>query len=745
MPSPGIMRMRVFSAAALAAAGLSAQITGDIKGLALDGSGAAVTRAVIKLVNKETGESRRQATDIEGRFAFNQLKVGAYRIEALAEGFKDTVAEAEVRSAETATVTFRLEIGQVTEAITVSGAVSPLDTNNAQIHASLDARRIGALPVGRNPILFALLAPGVVPVSSANPALNAGNYNVNGSRGRANNITIDNITSTDITTTGNGGQQASPLTLEQLEEVKLITHSFSAEYGRNSGSQLQFITKSGGNDFHGSAYEFLRNDLLNARDFFDRSGKAAVVRRNQFGYALGGPIVRNRTHFFQTYEGTQLRGSGGTRIAQVPTPAMVSQITDPAARQLFEQYKLPVSASGTVQQSAASFLKAFQFSFRADHQISERDTLTARYAHYQQEESSAGITFFVSNLADFGARGVSGPRNFNLAETHLFSESLVNEFRFGYGRSSPFFAANPATALGPRIEFANAQVDRFGIWEGLPQGRVHNVFQFSDTVSWIRGAHNWKAGADLHRYQANSMFDLTMRGLFRFNNWDDFALGRPILFTQRFGGSVRGHRVTNHFYFLQDDWKATRHLTINLGMRVEVAGGVSEVNGLTSNLEIGCREPIGAAGSGAFGCLTTGRPSNGTGINWGPRLGFAWNPRGDARTVVRGGYGMVYDFVYLNPITNQRFLPPFIATASLTGAAAFTGSNSLANLVAGSGQIQAEGLAGVGRINPAAVNFGAISPAIDTGLRNPQVQQWSFSVEREALRGLVLKAAYVGS
>jgi hypothetical protein len=279
----------------------------------------------------------------------------------------------------------------------------------------------------------------------------------------------------------------------------------------------------------------------------------------------------------------------------------------------------------------------------------------------------------------------------------------------------------------------------------LPQGRVQNTFQFSDTLSWVRGAHSLKFGVDVHRYQANSVQDSVVRGLFRFNNWEDFAAGRPALYQQRFGSSVRGHRATNHFYFVQDDYKVTRNLSVNLGLRVEVAGGVTEVNGLTSNLDLRCRDSIGAAGAGPLGCLAIGRPSNQTGINWGPRVGFAWNPRGDRKTVLRGGYGIAYDFLYLNPIVNQRFLPPFISSQSISGVTAFAGGNTYAELVAGSAAIQAEGRAAAGQIHPAARNFGDVSTAIDPALRNPQVQQWSFGVQREVFRDLVLKGAYVGT
>src|SRR5262249_8951123 len=154
-----------------------------------------------------------------------------------------------------------------------------------------------------------------------------------GGRGRANNITVDNITATDISNTGVGGQQTSTLNFEQIKEVKLITNNFSAEYGRNASSQLLLLTRDGGNRLHGSAFEFLPNNQFNARDWFDRSGGPSVNRFNDFGYALGGPIRANSTHFFTTYEGNQMRGLGGVRIAQVPTPAMMAALKDPLSKQ----------------------------------------------------------------------------------------------------------------------------------------------------------------------------------------------------------------------------------------------------------------------------------------------------------------------------------------------------------------------------------------------------------------------------
>jgi hypothetical protein len=205
--------------------------------------------------------------------------------------------------------------------------------------------------------------------------------------------------------------------------------------------------------------------------------------------------------------------------------------------------------------------------------------------------------------------------------------------------------------------------------------------------------------------------------------------------------------VWNHFLFAQDDWRVTRSLTLNLGVRLEVAGGVTEVNNLISNLDVDCRQPLGAAGTGPLGCFSIGRPSFHTNYNWGPRFGFAWNPGGSDRTVVRGGYGIAHDFIFLSPINSQRFLPPFSATLAVSGQANFPadGPNSLARIVAGNSEMQQQARASVGVLNPALVNVGTLNPAIDEGLSNPYAPHWNFGVQRKLGMSLVAKVTYVGT
>ncbi|MBZ5577546.1 MAG: carboxypeptidase regulatory-like domain-containing protein [Acidobacteriia bacterium] len=710
----------------------------------MDATGAVVPAARLVLTSTETGEQRNQSADPEGRFAFQQLKIGAYELRATAAGFRDTLAAAQVISGETSVLTLELSVGQITSAVSVTAPANTVDSASAQIQFALGAQEVAVLPVLRNPVLFTLTAPGIAPVTNNNPFLTTSSYNSNGSRGRANNVTIDSITSTDVVTSGNGGTQMGPLNFEQIQEVQLITNNFNAEFGRNSGSQLQFITKSGTNELHGSAYEFVRNSLFNARDFFDTTGHPSVTRQNEFGFAVGGPIRRNKTHFFATFAENPIRGLGTARIALVPTSAMIQQVTDPTSQKLLQLYQLPTSSSGSLVQSGPNWQNAYQFSARVDHQLSSRDSLTGRYALFNQDGTNPSTTFSTSSLAGFGGNFVNRPQNLNLTETHLLSTSLVNEFRFGLGRVSPVFVSQFAPPA-PFIQITSGEVSPFGESPLYPQGRVENTFQYGDSLSWVKGAHNVKIGADAFRYQVNSFSNTNVLGAYRFSSWANFAAGIPLLYSQSFGTTYRGDRVTNSAFYVQDDWRIRRNLTVNLGVRAEAAGGVSEVNGLISNLNLSCTSPIGAAGTGPLGCFTTDQPSNRSHVNWAPRVGFAWSLGAQAHTVIRAGYGIAYDFLFLNPILNQRSLPPFTYSGSLSGGSSFAGTNSFASLVAGTAAFQAGGMASVGVFNPTALNFGTLNPVIDTALRNPRTQQWSFGIERDLGLGIVLKASYVGS
>ncbi len=724
----------------LAATAAFGQITGEVRGVVLDPSGAAVSQAKVTLKSVETGAAREQQVSADGRFAFGLLNIGAYEVRAEAPNFRVTVAEVLVKTGEVASVQLNLELGSTSETVTVTEAESPLSLENAQLQTSVMGAQVQDIPVNRNPNLFMLTAPGVAPVSTNNSFLGSGSANVNGGRGRGNNITVDGITATDISVTGTDGV-LGPLNFSAIKEVKVITSNFSAEYGRNSTSQVLYITKSGTNTLHGEAYEYFQNNVLNARPFFDDTGKANIKKQNTYGFEVGGPVYlpkiydgRNKTFWDVTYEGCKKRGAGSSVIARVPTPAMLAAVTDPTAKALVDQYKLPSSASGSIQNQAATISDSYQVAVRVDQRIGTKDTLWGRYSRNKSTDADSGLAFISSNLLGFGADSQGTPQQATLQEIHLFSPTVVNEARFGFGRSTAGFPIRTPYKLGPRVQFSNAEVDRFGVWEGLPQGRSQNTFQFTDNLSMARGRHTLKMGMEYYYLQGDSVFDAVRAGIFTFPSWADFAAGAPTVYQQRIGDSNRQNRVKNIFGFFQDDWKAARNLTVNLGVRYEWAGGPKEIQGMISNLNLNNTQAYGAAGSGPFGLLEQGKPSFKSNNNWAPRIGFAWNIGGRQKTVLRGGYGIAYDFIFLNPITNQRFLPPFIITGTLSGQSSFTGTNSFANLVAGTAQLQTDTKAQVGKLSTTILNFGAVSPAISQNLRNPQVHQWNLGDRARDLR-----------
>jgi hypothetical protein len=418
----------------------------------------------------------------------------------------------------------------------------------------------------------------------------------------------------------------------------------------------------------------------------------------------------------------------------------VSGPIDPTAAALLKQLQVPTSPTGTVSNSAQLLTNSWAFSTRVDLNLTPNDFLYVRFGMYDLGEQAASLTFISSNLPTNGASSVNRPVNTTISETHTFGPRTVNQFMFSFGRSAPNFT--PLFDFGgPEILFQDG-TSAFGTWSGLPQGRVQNTFQYSDIVTRTQGAHQIKFGGELSRVQANSVFDSNVRGTFTFLTLNDFLQGTPFQYTQRFGNSVRGNRVWNEYFFVQDDYKVSRNLTLNFGVRLEVAHGVTEVNDILSNLNTSKTDALGGAGTGVLGGFDIGGSSFKKNWNWGPRFGFAWSP-GGGKNVVRGGYGIAYDFVYLNPITNMRFLAPFMYNFALPSTG-FTGTNTFANLVAGTSEFQQQGAATVGTFGTTIRNFGAIAP-VDQTLSNPQVQQWSLTLERELSPQLVATASYVGT
>src|SRR5229473_5255493 len=330
-----------------------ADLTGDVQGTVTDASGARVADAKITIKNLGTGATRVATTGSGGEFSVPQLEIGEHVVTVEKDGFKAFAQHVIVRSGEKTRVDAVMQLGNVTESVAVEADATPtLDVASAQVSDSISAQEVLALPnQARDPVIYATLSPGTVPVTKDNPFLGVGSFNSNGSRGRANNITLDGVTGTDISTTGEGGGLV--LVQDAVAEVKVITNNFDAEFGRNSGSQIQILTKSGTNDFHGSGYwYFQNNDLGNAKDYF--SQKVIPIIQNQGGGTFGGPIYKNHTFFYGSGEVDRTRGAGGSATASVLTAAQAAGIKDPTDLAIFKSDGSPSSANGSLTNTASN-------------------------------------------------------------------------------------------------------------------------------------------------------------------------------------------------------------------------------------------------------------------------------------------------------------------------------------------------------------------------------------------------------
>jgi carboxypeptidase family protein len=719
---------------------LYAALTGDIEGTVFDPQGAVVPGAKVIVKNIATGVTREFTTNEFGQFAALQLDLGEYQVTVEKQGMKSYSERAVVRSGEKTRISAKMVLGTTQETLEVSGAAPVLDTATSQVNLSIDSAVVTALPnQGRDPVAFAALSPGVVPVTKDNPFLGSGSFNSNGSRGRANNITVDNAVASDISTTGSSG--TGTFSLDAVQEVKLITNNFTAEYGRNSGAQVQIITKQGTNNYHGSVYWFHQNGYFNARDYFDDTGEPTPLIQNLYGFTAGGPVIKNKFFLFGHYEGLKIRGAGSSSTASVMTDAEAAGITDPTSLAYFQANGSPSSADGTLTSAAPNKTDQHSWSLRGDLVLrGGKDTMTARYGENPGESVSPGLTFIYTSLPNFGASVTFTDRTVFFGYSSTINPTLVNQFRFQYQRSNPTFPPfnNLQKPYTPEILIGG--LDGFGVWNGIPQGRTQNVYSYSDTLSWARGRHSLKFGGDVFRYLGPSVFDANLLGTVTFDDVAAFQAGTPSQWTQRAGSSVRHNRSTDMAWFAQDDFRVTQTLTLNLGFRLETSGGVSELDGILSNLNLNSNAPLGGGGTGALGSLDLGGQAFARTWNPAPRVGFAWNP-GNGKFVLRGGYGLAYDFIFWNPITNLRFSAPFMPTITVND---FSGNNSYSNLAAGTSQAQIDANAAIGQFLPTQQNFGSISP-VSQDLKNPRNQQWNVGVQYGLTRDFVLKATYVGT
>ncbi len=745
------MRTRFVSTLALLVCGLPAAAqytTGRVEGTVLDTTGAPVVRAEVRLLHVQTNVAREYTTDASGLFSFAAVVPGAYELTVQKVGFANAAAALTVYSSQTTTQNVTLQVGEQATSVTVSAeAVSELRTSEPLRSTTRNTLDVQTLPnLSRNVASLLTLSPGVAPTFSPRGGnlttlsiAQAGSFNANGGRAKAASAQLD---FTDANDWEFGGiALATQPTPDMLQEVRLLTNNWTAEYGVKSSAQVVMITRTGSNEFHGTAYDFLQNGALNARDYFDRTGRATALRQNMFGFTAGGPVWKDRTFVFGGYEGRRTRGAGSTFLAGLPTQAARESVTNAAVRPLLELLPLPDTAGsdpriGTKAIQTTSPANSDQWLIRGDHYFSPGHSVAVRY--FQNLGTSLNRT--AGSLPGFDATFDPRGRNAMVADTWVVNARSTNELRLAYGRSSALFSpeTEPAT---PR--FVVPGLAGFGTVQSWPQGRVFNVYQVNDVFTHVRGRHAIRAGFDLRHIQDNSVNDSNRRGVYSFADIGGFLAGTPSSVSQMFGNTYRGFRTNYHGLFVQDDWKLTPTLTLNIGLRYEYQGGLREVNRLQSVLDPRVTAPIGAAGTGPLGGFRNESPViEGNPALWAPRFGFAWNP-GSGRFVVRGGYGVYFDSLIFNGLQAGRYTPPTNYSDALTGTANFVGENSLANLLASTSAFQRGLNARVGGFGSAA-NLGSVT-STSPELRNPYVQHFSCGVQARVTRTVVADVSYVGT
>jgi Carboxypeptidase regulatory-like domain/TonB-dependent Receptor Plug Domain/TonB dependent receptor len=730
-----------------------AQVAGAmLSGVVKDPSGAAIPNVTVSLKNSATGATRTAATDVAGFYSMPNMLPGKYDITASATGFStrvETGLTLEVGASQV--LDLSLQVGQVTETVQVADSVSAVQLETSAISAVLNSITVRELPLnGRSWTDLATLQPGVISAQThASQDVNRGygsQVSISGSRPQQNNYRLDGVSLNDYANGGPGSVLGGNLGVDAIQEFSVLTTNPSAEYGKSSGGVVNAVTRSGTNQFHGSVYEFLRNSALDARNFFDTT--IPPFKRNQFGATAGGPIRKDRTFVFADYEGIRQSlgvtsfntvlspAARGGQLCSVPgtppacTPTTVTVV--PGAQEYLRLLALPngpLLGNGdlgvfTVQQQQITSENFF--TGRVDHRFSERDSFSGTYMFDKTPQTQPDSYNVV--LASY----LTKRQTLVLEETHVFRPDLVNSVRFGYTRDlnngqQTSTAINPAAAdlsLGAVPGHAAAKISVPGLATfggvGAQDNFLYrwNSFQGYDDAFLSKGLHSLKFGAAVEREQLNELAIADPNGAFSFGSLSDFLTGIPQVFTAAFPNllSERGLRQTILGLYVQDDWRWRPNLTLNIGLRYEMATVPTEVNGKLSNL-YNLTDSVPHLGNPYF--------SNPTRRNFEPRVGFAWDPRSDGKTVVHGAFGE-YDSLPL----------PYMFVTLIGRPAPFTKIGLATNLPAGSFPGGAFSLLG-----PSSLEYGYVE-------HNPKrnyVMQWNINVQRALAPDLTAIIAYVGS
>jgi hypothetical protein len=726
-----LLILMVFSVAGAGAQAVNASLSG----VCTDAAGQLLGEVRVTIKNLDTGIARSAITDAGGRYHIAALAPGRYVAEASRKGFKTEIRQPVSPSVGQETLLdFTLQVGNLEERIEVTADASFIEAANPALSEIVDEKKIRDLPLnGRDITQLIQLQPGVnVARTDVGDILSGGEgtrITVAGTRPSGNSFMLDGTIINNLgnrVATGATGQLTG---IETIQEFRVLTSAYSARFSRATGGAFDIVTRSGANVFHGSLFEFIRNDNFDARNFFDL--EKPEFRRNQFGFSLGGALVKNRTFFFGSYEGLR-ENLGRTVIRTVPDldarQGMVSGTRveiNPLVQPYLRLFPLPTFDPAAADGSAL-FVGQFNqraqedfFTVRLDHHFSEADSLMARYTF--SESNRLFIT--EETFPEFPNRDINRPQYFTLRETRIISPRATNELQFGFARSNPaedIAPTDPLTALGfipgqPLGTISIGGFDIFGTDRNAPRRLTQNSYQIGDHFTLHKGSHILTAGLQFERFQYNVISSSRARGEFIFSNLTDFLRGRARTFEGLLPSAsdvARSYRQSLFGWFLQDDFRPSRRLTLNLGFRHEFVTVPTEKHGRLNNLHDPLDEKI-----------TVGKPFITAKANFAPRAGFALDLKG-GRTVLRGGAGIFFDQFLAHQWWNSIVkLAPFAITARASGADARF-PNALAGLIA------------LGRDAVLAVDY-------DHG--QPYVYQYNLNLQHEVFPQTVLTAAYVGS
>jgi hypothetical protein len=709
------------------------QISGSIRGTVVDPSGAAVQGASVSATQTETGLTRTARTDRSGEYVILELPVGHYRLHAEGKGFQTYIQQGIILDVnETATIPVRLAVGAETEHVDVQADAQLIQSTVTSLGKTVSEREVLDLPLnGRNFTQLGWLQPGVVPLTpgllEAGGSLRDGQaYAVNGQRPESNNFLIDganNFNGVD------GGFVLKP-PVDAITEFKILTHNATAEFGNTLGSTTNIITRSGTNGYHGALWEFLRNDVFDATNYFGKTTEP--LKQNQFGGTFGGPIRKDKSFFFGYFEGFRNR-QGETDSSTVPSKAefqgnfaeicpegftggfcnnpnhqlfnvflnqpypdnqfdmsTVSSLT----RNLLNYFPAPNNGTNVYTATQVVHQDTNQFGLRFDQYLGNSDVLNFRYAYSNGTEFHPIATSGAS-VPGFPVGQDQRAQNLVAQETHTFSPAMIGIFRFSFLRNKFLYGESenhttPASlgfgyessldaAIGPPFIQVNGYTTIGDPITG-PRDTYENAFDYSGSLSWVHGRHELKFGGGYQHLQVNVLQGIASNGFFVFagfpvvpDSFASFLFGQPVFFLQGRGDFARGIRGNSLNGYAQDTYRATSRLTLNVGLRYELPFPYTEIHNRQTLWIPGRQSKV--MPNAPEDLLYPGDPGVPAGLiptfkkGFAPRIGFAWDPTGNSKWLVTSAYGIFYEPYYTGqggPLQSPISAPPYLQTQQIS-------------------------------------------------------------------------------